>query len=124
MIFVEVNFGHGDGLQKSELKDLAGTYIASLLHGGQLCGEYFLTRIKHELVCHTIMSGLGADKLRFHSDWAKSSLKKVERGFGRKPVWKIRDDDAPKRNVSWRAPTLHLFTNGFDWKSPLSPSDT
>ena len=124
MIFVEVNFGRGSCLQKSELEDLAEAYIASLFHGGQLCGEYFLTQIKRELICHALMSGLGAEKLRFHSDWARSNLEKVEKAFGQKPVWKIRDDEVPKRNTSWRAPTLHLFTHAFDWKSPLCRGDT
>ncbi len=123
MIFVEINFG-SSRFQKVELEDIAENYIASLFHAGQLCGEYFLTWIKDELICHTLMSGLGADKLRYHSDWAKPKLKNVKTAFGRKPVWRIRDDDVPKRNISWSAPTLHLFTHAFDWKSPLYRGDT
>lgn len=124
MIFVEINFGRSRSLQKSELEDIAENYIASLFHAGQLCGEYFLTWIKGELTCQTLMSGLGADKLRYHSHWAKPKLKEVKRAFGRKPVWKIRDDVVPKRNLYWNAPTLHLFTHAFDWKSPLCRGDT
>lgn len=124
MILSEINFGCSRFIEKSELEGLAENYIASLFHGGQLCGEYFLTWIKHELICHALMSGLGADKLRFHSHWAKSNLEKVRDAFGRRPVWKIRDDEIPRKNISWRASTLHLFTHAFDWKSPLCRGDT
>jgi predicted nucleic acid-binding Zn ribbon protein len=124
MILVEIHFGKSHVLEKSELEDIAESYIASLFHAGQLCGEYFLTWINGELTCQTLMSGLGADKLRYHSHWAKPKLREVEKTFGRKPVWKIRDDDVPRRNISWNAPTLHLFTHAFDWKSPLCRGDT
>jgi predicted nucleic acid-binding Zn ribbon protein len=124
MILVEIHFGKSHDLQKLELEDIAENYIASLFHAGQLCGEYFLTWIGGELTCQTLMSGLDADKLRYHSPWSKPKLKAVTKAFGRKPVWKICDDDAPQRNISWSAPTLHLFTHAFDWKSPLRRGDT
>src|SRR5438552_680144 len=115
MILVELNFGRGVSLEKGELKDMAESYVASLFRSGQLCGEYFLTRIKGQLICHTLMGGLGADKMRFQSPWSKADLKKVVKAFGRGPLWTIRDDERPKRNTSWKAPTLHLFTHAFDW---------
>src|SRR5690348_12630539 len=114
MILVEIEFGRGDSSKQSELEEVAENYIASLFHTGQLCGEYFLTWIKHDLVCHALMAGVGANALRFHSQGAKSYLEKVANAFGQVPVWKIRDDELPRRNASWRARTLHLFTHAFD----------
>src|SRR5258705_13602204 len=124
MILVEINFGRGNSLEEEELEDIAESYIASLLHYGQLCGEYFLTWIKGQLICHALMAGLGADKPRFQLDWNRADLKSVIKAFGRRPVWRIRDDEVPKRNPSWKAPTLHLFTHAFDWKPPLCRGDT
>ena len=102
MILIELNFGRGRSLEKEELEDIAESYIASLLHFGQLCGEYFMTWIKGQLTCHSLMAGLGADKMRFHSSWSKAELKKVIKVFGRAPIWKIRDDECPKRGTSGR----------------------
>ena len=124
MILIELNFGCGRSLEKGEMEDIAETYIASLFHAGQLCGEYFVTWIKGQLICHALIAGLGADKMRYHSDWGKANLKKVIKAFGRTPVWTNRDDERLKRNVSWKAPTLHLFTHAFDWKPPLCRGDS
>ena len=124
MILIELDFGRGCSLQKDELVDVAETYITSLFRSGQLCGEFLLTWIKGQMICHTVMAGLGADKMRFQSPWSKACLEKVIKAFGRSPVWTIRDDDRPKRNTSWKAPTLHLFTHAFDWDPPLCRGDT
>jgi predicted nucleic acid-binding Zn ribbon protein len=124
MILVELNFGRSHSLEKRELEDVAESYIASLFHNGQLCGEYFMTWIKGQLIGHTLMAGLGADRAPFHSDWSKANLKKVRKTFGRAPIWTIRDDELPKREPSWKAPSLHLFTHAFDWKPPLYRGDT
>ena len=51
MILVELNFGRGVSLEKAEMEDIAESYLASLFHYGQLCGEYFLTWIKGQLIC-------------------------------------------------------------------------
>jgi len=124
MMLVELNFGRGRSLKKGELEDIVENYIASLFHYGQLCGEYFMTWMKGKLICHALMVGLGADKTRFQSDRNKSNLKKVIKAFGRTPIWTIRDDELPKRNTSWKAPALHLFTHAFNWKPPLCRGDT
>jgi predicted nucleic acid-binding Zn ribbon protein len=124
MILVEIKFGNSRQRERSELEDTAETYIASLFHFGHLCGEYFLTWIKGQLICHTMMAGLGAEKLRFHSEGSRANLKRVVDTFGGNPVWTIRDDDMPARNVSWRSPSLHLFTHALDWKPPVCRGDT
>jgi predicted nucleic acid-binding Zn ribbon protein len=124
MILTQINFGNGRPLGKSELENTAENYIASLFHCGQLCGEYFLTWINGQLIWHTLMAGLGANKMRFHSDYGKSYLKKVIKAFRRAPVWTIQDDEVPTRNPSWKAPNLYLFTHAFDWKPPLGRGDT
>lgn len=123
IILVEINFGRCADIARPELEDVAESYVASLFHHGHLCREYFLTWIKGELICHTLMAGLGAHKMRFHSPWSKTCLKQVIKVFGRAPIWTIRDDETPKRNTSWHAPTLHLFTDAFDWRPPLCRGD-
>ena len=124
MILSQINFGHGRSLDKEQSEETADNYISSLFHSGQLCGERFMTWIKGELIFHATMPGLGADKLKFHSDYGKATLKIVIEEFGRCPVWTITDDNAPKRNASWKAPTLHLFTHAFDDMPPLCRGDT
>jgi predicted nucleic acid-binding Zn ribbon protein len=123
MIFTKITFGRRRPAKNGELEDMAENYITSLFHSGQLCGEYFLTWIKGQLVCHTGMAGLGADELRFHSVHSEAYLKTVIKEFGQAPTWTILDDEVPSRNISWKAPTLSLFTHAFDWESPLSRGD-
>jgi predicted nucleic acid-binding Zn ribbon protein len=124
MILTQISFGHGHPFDKGELEDIAENYVTSLFHSGQLCGEYFLTWIKGHLTCHTLMAGLGANKMRFHSDHSQAYLEKVIKAFGRMPVWTIQDDELPTRNPSWKASSLYLFTHAFDWKPPLCRGDT
>lgn len=124
MIFVKITFGRSHTAETGEVEDTAENYITSLFHSGQLCGEYFLTWIKGRLVCHTSMAGLGADKMRFHSNYSKGYLEKVIQEFGQAPAWSILDDEIPIRNLSWKAPTLHLFTHAYDWKPPLCRGDS
>lgn len=123
MIHTTINFGCAVPGQKAELEDAAETYIAALLHGGQLCGEYMLTWISGKLICDTLASGLGASRMRFHSPWARKSLRGAIKAFGCPPTWIIRDDEVPGKNVHWDAPTLHLFTHAFDWGPPLARGD-
>jgi predicted nucleic acid-binding Zn ribbon protein len=107
-----------------EQSDLAESYLASLLHAGQLCGEYFLTWTKGRLNAHVLLAGPGAFELRHHSIWGKKELNKVADAFGSKPTWRILDDDAGRRPWTWKgAPFLYLFTHAFDWASPVCRGD-
>jgi predicted nucleic acid-binding Zn ribbon protein len=124
MILVEINFGRSRSIQKLEAEDIAENYLAALNRAGQLGDEYFLSWNKGELICDTLMMGTSANTMRFHSDWGKAALKKVVNAFARKPDWKIRDDEVSKRNVSWKAPTLHLFTHALDRTTPVRRGDT
>jgi len=93
------------------------------MHAGQIGLEYFIRWIDGKLVCCALVAGLGAAKPRFHSDWGRRDLEKVIEVFGKPPEWIVRDDDSPRRNTSWKAPTLHLFTHALDHDPPVTRGD-
>lgn len=124
MLSAKIQFGSQPGLPKDELEDLAETYLAAMFHTGQLCGEYFLTWIEGFLHAHVLLACSQARQPRYHSVWGRNSLAGVIRAFGQTPQWTLIDDDAKRRSVSWkRAPFLYLFTNAFDWDSPVRRGD-
>jgi predicted nucleic acid-binding Zn ribbon protein len=123
MILANVAFGSRTGLE-DECEDVAECYIAALLHSGQLCGEYFVTWTDGVLNAHVMLAGPNAHDLRYHSDWAKRELEKVIEAFGKRPVWRMLDDESTKPAASWEgAPFLYLFTHAFDWASPVCRGD-
>jgi hypothetical protein len=82
------------------------------------------TWIGSEFVVTGRMAGLRAERRASHSSWGLKHLATVKAKFGREPVWKIRDDDKPKRNVSWNgAGELVLFTSAVDLDSPVCRTD-
>src|SRR3954464_15740090 len=109
MILVEIHFGNSKNASRKELRNLVESYCAALMHAGQIGLEYFIRWIDGKLVCCALVAGLGGAKPRFHSDWGRRDLEKVIEVFGKPPEWIVRDDDSPRRNTSWKAPTLHLF---------------
>ncbi|MHC4444339.1 MAG: DUF2310 family Zn-ribbon-containing protein [Planctomycetota bacterium] len=124
MILFNVKFGKLSNENKSEAVDLAEGYMATLLHSGQACGEYYLTWIKGVLNAHVMLSGRNAFATRYHSAWGKQELKKIAAYFGHKPQWVALDDDIPSRNTTWRgAPFLYLFTHAFDRTPPVCRGD-
>ena len=124
LIQVEINFGRGLGDDRKVLEDLAETYLAALLHAGQLCGDTIRTWIDLDLVVTAKMAGLGAQRKASHSSWGLKHLKAVKEKFGREPVWTIRDDEKPRQNITWKgAGELVLFTHAFDDDSPVCRSD-
>ena len=124
MIQVEINFGRDRSSDREELENAAESYLGTLHGGGQLCGDDIVTWIDDELVVTTRMTGLGAEKRASHTKWGLEKLKKVKELFGGEPRWTIRDDEKPKRNVSWKgARELVLFTCAFDLKSPIYRAD-
>lgn len=123
MILANVAFGSRTG-PKDQWEDVAESYIATLFHSGQLCGEYFVTWTSGVLNAHVLLAGPHAHDLRYHSDWGKRELKKVVKAFGKRPVWRMLDDESRRRAASWKgAPFLYLFTHAFDWASPVCRGD-
>lgn len=124
MILANIIFGSLRGSTRDELEDVVERYLASLLKGGQICGHRFLTWTKGKLNAHVILAAPNAMNLRHHTAWGKKNLAKVVQAFGRKPVWKILDDDAGKTSSGWRgAPFLYLFTHWDDSYPPLCRGD-
>lgn len=124
MILANVTFGSLRGKPREELEDAADYYLSSLFKAGQICGTRFLTLTKGKLNAHVLLAAPEAMNLRFHSAWGKKNLSEVVKLFGREPVWKILDDDAGRTSSKWRgAPFLYLFTNAFDWYSPVCRGD-
>src|SRR6266542_3241646 len=124
MILANVIFGTRRRNETDQLEDVAESYLGTLYHSGQLCGEYFLTWTNCRLNAHVLLASRAATELRHHSQYAKKELKKVIEAFGAEPVWRILDDDASQPASSWRdAPFLYLFTHAFDWASPVCRGD-
>jgi len=119
MILANVTFGSRRGNSKAASEDLAESYLASLFHSGQLCGEYFVTWTKGLLNAHVLLTGPHAFELRHHSVYGKKELAKVIEAFGKRPVWRTLDDAAGQEATPWKgAPFFYLFTHAFDWASP------
>jgi predicted nucleic acid-binding Zn ribbon protein len=124
LVQVEINFGQGIGDDREALEDVAEMYLGTLYRAGQLCGENIRTWIGSEFVVTAKMAGLGAEKKASHSSWGLKHLRAVREKFGREPVWTIRDDEAPKRNITWKgASELVLFIHAFDDDSPVCRTD-
>ncbi len=123
MILVEIHFGGNFSEGKEEPEDVVESYLASLLYAGQLAGDYLLSWINGKPTGQALMTGLDANKPRYHSEWGKTGLKKVVKVFGKIPVWKTRDDECPRQNVSLKASTLPLMTNGLSSYPPVIRGD-
>src|SRR6476660_9643123 len=124
MILANVTFGSLRGKPREELEDAVESYLSALFKGGQICGQRFMTLTKGKVNAHVLLAAPEAMGLKFHTAWGRKNLAEVVSLFGREPVWKILDDDAGKTSFKWRgAPFLYLFTNAFDWYSPVCRGD-
>jgi predicted nucleic acid-binding Zn ribbon protein len=124
MILANVTFGSLRGKPREELEDAVESYLTAMFKGGQICGERFLTWTKGKLNAHVLLPAPEALNLRSHTAWGKKDLTTVVALFGKEPVWKILDDDTGKTSSKWRgAPSLYVFTNAFDWYSPVCRGD-
>ena len=125
MILHNVVFGSANDHPREDQERVIQEYLGALFHAGQACGEYFFTWTDGQLNAHILLAGHNARARRYHSKWGKEALREVVRVFGQEPVWRVIDDDAPKRNTTWRgAPFLFLATHAFDWDSPVCRGDT
>jgi predicted nucleic acid-binding Zn ribbon protein len=124
MILANVIFGSRRRNEPAQLADAAESYLAAMSHAGQLSDEYFLTWTKGRLNAHVLLASAAAIKPRHHSRYGQAELKKVTEAFGRKPLWRILDDDATQCPSSWKgAPFLYLFTHAFTKESPVFRGD-
>jgi predicted nucleic acid-binding Zn ribbon protein len=124
MILAKVTFGKYEKHKAAELEDLMETYLASLLHNGQICSDYFFAWTKGQMNAYVHLVGPNGYSRRYHSKWGKDNLKNLAEAFGQEPSWLILEDGAPKRNSTWRgAPFLYLFTHAFDEGPPIRRGD-
>jgi predicted nucleic acid-binding Zn ribbon protein len=124
MVLANVKFGRSGKQSKSELEDLVQTYLARLLHQGQLCTEYFYAWTDGILNAYVHIPGPNAHALRYHSNYGKETLAEVKKAFGKYPEWKLLEDGNRKWSSTWRrAPFLYLFTHAFDDEPPFSRGD-
>jgi len=124
MILANVILGRRSRGARETLEDVAESYLSALFQSGQLCGEYFVTWTKGLLNAHVLLAGPHAFDLRYHSVWGKKDLGRVTEAFGRKPVWRMLDDEAGHRATSRNGSRFnYLFTHAFDWASPVCRGD-
>ena len=126
MYLVKVDFGAcSKGYSRPSVSDIAGDYLSTLLHNGQICGDYSCAFCDGRFVAYTHVVRPGASAEQHHSQWGLSSLQKVIEAFGQAPQWHIIEDDVPKRFPSWeRSSSLYLFTHAFDDTSPVCCGDS
>ena len=81
MILANVIFGTRRKSEPAQLEDIAESYLGTLYHSGQLCGEYFLTWTKGCLNAHVLLADRAATELCHHSQYGKKELRKVAGAF-------------------------------------------
>lgn len=124
MFLANIQFGKKWHKSKEFYEDLIQSYLASLLHNGQLCGEYFFTWTDKILNAHATLSHPAAFELSYHSDWGKKNLNEIIQAFGNEPTWILLDDDIPKKLPDYKnSPFLYLFTSAFRWESSIRRGD-
>ena len=125
MFLANVQFGKKRRKGKEFYEDLLEGYLSSLVHNGQLCGEYYLfTWTDNILNAHTTVSHPAAFELKYHSDWGIRELNKITQAFGHEPKWILLDDDIPKKMPDYKnSPFLYLFTSAFRWGSSIRRGD-
>lgn len=115
MIVANVKFGRSGNQSKGDLEDLVETYLARLLHQGQLGSEYIFAWVDGVLNAYVQLVAVDAHALRHHSDYGKETLTELRKAFGKPPEWKILDEASLKSAATWRsASSLYLFTHAFD----------
>jgi predicted nucleic acid-binding Zn ribbon protein len=121
MYLTKIVFGDsGDDQCEKSRADLAGDYLAALLHNGQIYGEYYFAPCGGKIVAYTHIARPGAFAKRFHSRWGLASLKEIVEAFDEVPQWIVLQDNVPSRFPSWKkSPSFYLFTHAFDDTSPV-----
>jgi predicted nucleic acid-binding Zn ribbon protein len=126
MYLSQITFGkHTDNRCDESQRDVAEEYLATLLHNGQMLGDYLLAPCNGILVAYARVARPDALAKRHHSKWGLTSLENVVKTFGRVPECGVIQDGVPARIASWRrSSSLYLFTHAFDDTSPVCCGDT
>jgi predicted nucleic acid-binding Zn ribbon protein len=127
MFLVQITFGPGDSdsSRRESLSDAAEGYLASLLHNGQIYGDYLLAWSNAQLVCYTRIERPDSLASHYHSKWGVSELNKIIEAFGRDPEWRIIDDEVPSSFPDWRSSSsFYLRTHVSLIGSPLCCGDS
>jgi predicted nucleic acid-binding Zn ribbon protein len=124
MILHKATFGPVPKTKRSEAEDAVEGYISTLFNNGQTCGEYFLVVQDGKLCAYVHLQGIRALSRKYCSKYTFHHLDRVVAHFGGTPEWELIDDEAPKRDTTWsNAPFLYLYTDQWDWDSPLRRGD-
>jgi predicted nucleic acid-binding Zn ribbon protein len=126
MYLTKIVFGDsGDGQCVESRSDIVEEYLSTLLHNGQIYGDYYFAPCGGKTVAFTNIARPEAFAKRHHSQWGLASLEKVVEAFGEIPQWNVLQDNLPKRFSSWRQSSLlYLFTHAFDDASPVCCGDS
>ncbi len=124
MILYKLIFGDVKKHNSDKSEDLIHNYISALYHNGQANGEYFIVVQKGKLCAYINMQGIQANLSIFHCKYGIERLKNIKEHFGMNPTWNLIDDDAPKKDITWKnSPFLYLFTHMNDNESALCRGD-
>lgn len=123
-MLARVQFGKVGNAHREDLEGLIHDYLASMYHAGQAYGEYYICCIRGTLSAYVPLSGVDAAEKQYHSPWGVKSLRKIEKNFGRTPVWQTLSDQGKNPTNIWiGSPFLYLFTNAFALESPVRRGD-
>lgn len=124
MVLAKATFGKRGSHKRLDLEDAMETYLARLLHAGQLCGEYFYAWTNGVLTAYAHLPEARAPAAGQHSKWGKESLRLLRSLFGKDPCWILLEHDSSPQPRTWKkAPFLYLFTNAFDSAPPVCRGD-
>ncbi|WLQ13396.1 DUF2310 family Zn-ribbon-containing protein [Hahella aquimaris] len=125
MILHKVTFGSLVNDDKDEALELAFNFLSTLAHNGQVNVDDYVCAVQQGLVCAYVNTlGPSATELRFYNRYGLSSLEGLKRYFGGEPVWEKLEDNAAKKEASWKgAPFLYLHTLDNGGESPLYRGD-
>jgi predicted nucleic acid-binding Zn ribbon protein len=126
MYLTQIVFGDAGGARCVESRsDVVGDYLSTLLHNGQIYGDYYVAACGGKIVAYTHIARPGAGAKQHHSEWGLASLQKVVEAFGEVPQWNVLQDNVPKRFPSWKqSSSFYLFTHAFDDASPVCCGDS
>ena len=124
MILHKLIFGKIEDSKREEAEDCVESYISALYHNGQACGEYFTVLQNGKICAYLNLPGKEALLDKYHCEYGREWLKKVEDIFGYLPTCNVIDDEVPDIGVDWdNAPFLYLFTHLYDGESPICRGD-
>jgi len=126
MYLAQVVFGtEGGKKSRRDLVYVAESYLAALLHNGQILGEWLSSWIEDGYAAYVHLARPNSFLRKYHSKWGLPDLKAVVDAFGHEPTWVILADDVPKRFYSWkRSKSLYFFTHALDDTSPVCCGDS